>query len=438
MNNFIKLLIIAIGIFMPHLSFAACAGSSPTWTAVSCNASAINDCVSAASPGDTINIPEGTCTWTCTTSCPSVSIKKPLNLIGAGEGSTVIIDNSTTGWQKNPLTISYTSDTATSTRISGFTFQHSVGGQDGDGAIQLWAWGTGPHSIRIDHLTVNGVQRWLHAGGTNIKGLLDNLTVTSSALLFDGSCDSEWTHTWTMGTDDAWYIEDSTFNFVQWADGITDCRCGARYVFRHNTVNMPSNSSFQGYLVGNHGYDTSNRSCMGQEIYENTFTNNGPTYPSAVQYRGGTGVVFNNTILGSNWNPPLQITYYRSCAGFTADAKGMCDGTHGTDGNVDHGWPCRDQIGRAGNQASVPLYEWDNCRDATCSSGGKPVHFTLYNGYTGDCSYLGSYHVKSSRDYFNNTKKPGYTPYPYPYPHPLTLISPQLSAPSAPQFLKAN
>ena len=38
---------------------AACSGSGPTRTAASCSRADVNDCITAASAGDTINVPAG-------------------------------------------------------------------------------------------------------------------------------------------------------------------------------------------------------------------------------------------------------------------------------------------------------------------------------------------------------------------------------------------
>jgi parallel beta-helix repeat protein len=420
MYNFIKLLIImVVAISIPRLSFAVRGGSSPTWTAASCNASDINACITAASAGDTIMIPAGTCTWTCTTNCPSVRVNKPVSLIGAGEGSTKIIDDSSTGYPKNALTVDYSSSSNTFIRISGFTLQHSAGAQDSDASIQVYPGGSGQASVRIDHITATGLQRWLEASASVI-GLIDHVTITNCDMIFDGDYTTEWNKTLTLGSNDAWYIEDSTFTYSAWTDGVLDCQYGARVVYRHNTVTIPNGSGFSGYLIGNHGYDSVYRGCMSMEVYNNTITHNSSNYLSgAIQFRGGTGVVFNNTILGSgHWNMYLPITNYRSCSGYVSYPAGYCNGSHAEDGNVDHGWPCQDQIGRGGKQASVPLYEWNNCYGAACGSGGTPVHFETYNGSTGDCSYQDLYHIKPNRDYYNNTQRPEYTP--YTYPHPLT------------------
>ena len=433
-NNVQKVFLISI-IFFGIFGLAR-SSSAATINAASCSATDVQTAINSASNGDIISMPAGTCTWTCTTNCPAVHINKPVSLIGAGESSTTIIDDSTTGYPKNALTVDFSSSSDTFIRISGFTLQHSAGAQDSDASIQVYPGGSGLASVRIDHITAIGLPRWLIAS-TPAIGLIDHVTISNSDMLFTADYTTEWNRTLTLGSNDAWYIEDSSFTYSAWVDGVLDCTYGSRVVFRHNTITIPSGSGFTGYLVGNHGYDTPVRGCMAMEVYNNTFTHNSSNYLSgAIQFRGGTGVVFNNTMLGSgHWSMYLPITNYRSCTGYQAQPPGMCDGSHVEDGNIDHGWPCRDQIGRGGNQASIPLYEWNNCSGAVCGSGGTPVHFGTYDGSTGDCSYMNLYHIKSGRDYFNDTQKPGYTP--YTYPHPLQGVS-DTTPPAAPSGLSVN
>ena len=76
------------------------------------------------------------------------------------------------------------------------------------------------------------------------------------------------------------------------------------------------------------------------------------------------------------------------------------------------GWPCKDQIGRGTHQSSEPFYEWNNIEN------GSDVDVTVYNNWTGCFNPQPSDHVKENRDYYNDTPKPGYTP--FVYPHPLT------------------
>jgi hypothetical protein len=226
---------------------------------------------------------------------------------------------------------------------------------------------------------------------------------------------TSWEEEMSFGTADAVYIEDSTFTWGSGSDGATDCTDGGRYVFRHNVV--------EGVTVGNHGMDSRPRSCLQMEIYDNTFLPSPHSVYLAVQSRGGTAVVFNNTIDGVYW-VGIGVTNYRSCCyvgaactPFPNPPHGTCDGTNPLDGNtppqqVYKGWPCKDQIGRGARQSSQPFYEWNN------TLNGADVDITVYNNWPGCIDPQPSDHVQENRDYFNDTPRPGYVP--YEYPHPLT------------------
>ena len=207
------------------------------------------------------------------------------------------------------------------------------------------AGGGGIHRVRIDHNTVESFLRWVSVNA-NMRGVMDNITaINSELILVNGDCDFEWTKTLVMGSEDAWYIEDSDITFTRWTDGSIDSQCGGKIVFRNNTINIPSGSTFSGFLVGGHGYDSSARSAMNLEGYKNTFNHNSASYLYGFQYRGGTGILFDNTFLGTGtWIMHVALTNYRSCTGYDGTIKDYCDGTVIGDGNIDHGWRCKGQM----------------------------------------------------------------------------------------------
>jgi len=85
---------------------------------------------------------------------------------------------------------------------------------------------------------------------------------------------------------------------------------------------------------------------------------------------------------------------------------------------ITSGWPCRDQVGRGPNQASEPVYQWNNTWSRN-GTGGPYISPTFHIG-----GYLCENpspedQIRKNQDYFDNTPRPNYTP--YMYPHPLTL-----------------
>ena len=113
----------------------------------------------------------------------------------------------------------------------------------------------------------------------------------------------------------------------------------------------------------------------------------------------------------------------------------MCDGTNPLDGNEEeNGYPGRDQPGRATDagrdtpQLLEPVYEWGN----TLNGEDADLQVQDLGGRSLD-------HIKHGRDFFNDTRRPGYRP--LAYPHPLRSQWPpaptDTAGPTVPQDLAA-
>ena len=155
------------------------------------------------------------------------------------------------------------------------------------------------------------------------------------------------------GTANAVYIEDSKIIFTpgNLLNGAVDAYAGARYVYRFNEDSYAN--------LGNHGLDsTSNaRGTLQSEIYHNASSNN--QVHKIYQWfnsRGGTHIIFNNTIsdMGGGYSNKLDFRVYRASGAYSP--WGICDGTNSLDGNSasKHGYACRDQVGRGTNQGLYP------------------------------------------------------------------------------------
>jgi hypothetical protein len=472
-----------------------------TYTAASCSQPDVAAAAALVVDGDCLTVPAGTCTWTI-----PVTITKSIWFSGAGEGQTVFIDNvPKDGTPQSPHTtcaggsplISFVAMNGSHPRISGFTIQ----GMATDplicqpGHISIAGTST---TLRIDHITVTNQK----TGGFRLYGCLygvgDHVTMNANHndgfIIFHSGCydggaygDGSWATASSVGTANAWFIEDSIFSdpSAQGA-GSFDGWGGMRVVFRHNT---------SGFIVG-HGTESPQRARgMRQfEIYSNTFTAQAGGADTAIYLRSGTGVIFNNTFL-SSYNSIAKAAEDRDTDAFPpwggSGAAGGCDGSKPFDKNdgvvyasgthtgantsnvmtdstknftvnqwntgysirnTTAGWgsiissntattvtngtsafgqsrvwangdsyqilqayPCLDQIGRGAgdvlsganptpeawpHQVLDPLYLWGN----TFNGNGSPL---LANA---------SLHVQTNRDYYDNTTKPGYTPYTYPHP----------------------
>ena len=361
--------------------------------------------VDAARDGDTVLVPEGTVTWTTLTArTPAVRIAdKAVTLRGAGIDGTVVVDGTGQLSGEEPLSVRSTAERPV--RVSGFTFKDMPRRNSAEPAVGI----SGTH-WRIDHCKFDATETkgrgiW---GGT--QGLIDNCVFVNCtqgvAVMGDG--DASWDRPLGLGTAAAVYIEDCLFEYTEWGDGAIDAYNGARYVLRHNRL--------VGISMGHHGLDSGGyRSTFSFEIYNNQMDGRHmPSQGRAIHFRGGTGVVFGNTLV--NYKSGIGLSSYRSFDRFNNKGGkwGLCDGTNPLDGNEDpSGYPCRDQIGRSAHQTLEPLYVWANVFDG----GAMPI----------GVSDGGKGHVKEGRDYFPGTPRPGYTP--YPYPHPARTEPPAAPAP---------
>ena len=365
-----------------------------TIQAASCGQHDVQAAVEAAQDGDTVLVPEGTATWTTSSArTPSVRIAgKAVTRQGAGIDKTVIVDGTGNLSAEEPLSVRSTAEQPV--RVSGFTFKDMPRRNSAEAAINV----SGTH-WRIDHCKFDATAtkgRGIWAGR---EGLIDNCALVNCtqgvAVMGDG--DASWDRALGLGTAGAVYIEDCLFQYTEWGDGAIDAYNGARYVLRHCRL--------IGISMGHHGLDSGGyRSTFSFEIYNNDMDGrNMPSQGRAMHFRGGTGVVFGNTL--ANYKSGIGLSSYRSFDRFNNKGGkwGLCDGANPLDGNEDaSGYPCRDQIGRSAGQTHEPLYIWSN----TFERGPLPVG--VNDGGKG--------HIREGRDYFRDTPRPGYKPYPYPHP----------------------
>lgn len=428
--------------------FAAVKSSqAATIGASSCLQVDVQAAINMASDGDIVSVPAGNCTWTTPSgcgggiSCAAVSInQKGITLQGAGAGSTIITDSTGANWDNVAIWVVGLMNK--NFRIADFTFQ-------GNGSAPEVILVRGDNkAFRIDHneFSFADNKNDIAIEGDSY-GVIDHnifecdasetpnnygqraVLVSSSYGAQTYAGDTRWLDSPEFGSANAVYIEDNNFNSIYSMGQIIDSNFGARWVVRHNTlVNGVINSHGPGQALG--------RGTQLVEIYNNSLLATIPHW-DGINLRSGTGVIFNNTISGFTQNTididdPRTITNYDLQGPFPIDQN--CDGTQGIDGNIGYkGYPCMDQIGRGvgapGNQTNnYPMYEWNN------TDGVNPVHFNVVNYIAADDPDMRD-HIQEGRDYFNDTQKPGYTP--YVYPHPLVAIT-DTASPMAPSGLSVT
>jgi hypothetical protein len=360
-----------------------------THTATSCTQTAIQAAIDAASDGDTVIVPAGSCSF-------STTLSKAITLQGAGIGNTIFTGGG----------ISCDTD---GFRITGFSFEGTSGAY---GRIQLSGKCSEYNNWRIDHCRFSLTYRAIRANG---QGVIDHCIFEQSGgatmiggVLVHGGCETSWQRPAGIGTADAVYIEDCTFDWsINENDSVVDGGFGGRVVFRYNTV---IGTEFQVHGLCTCDKPPDGRGNVKSEVYNNVFDagDGSSCRNGAICIRGGTGVIFNNTITGNWCGSTLLMKHYRACDS-RCGSWGLCNGSNPLDGNLlSNGYPCLDQIGRApdtnedGIQESEPIYEWNN------TDNGSDVDLKK--------AHCSTDHVLEGRDYYNDTQRPGYTPYPYPHP----------------------
>jgi hypothetical protein len=281
----------------------------------------------------------------------------------------------------------------------------------------------------MTNLRERGITVWMD--GQEVSGLIDHCVMNmpsttggSKAISISGTGPEEsqpFSRPLALGSSKFIFIEDCTFNYGGRNDGAMDAYAGARYVFRHNTV---VNTNLEHHGADSGGY----RGVHSFEIYNNTFSCPGSCGSQRKHYfRSGTGVIFNNTYSGNYGS--AELTNYRSDGSYPP--WGKCDGTSEWDENRagQIGYACLDQIGHVfgptsgGANSLEPLYEWNNTHD------GADVDLVVGSSHAN-----ADKHIVQGRDFYNDTQRPGYTPYTYPHPLQGGVISP----PAAPTNLRVQ
>ena len=347
-----------------------------------------------SSNGDTVIVTNGSATWAGTLTIPS---DKRIYLRGKGIGNTTITGTSGVKLMVVEAGTAYL-------EISGFSFieagTHS--GTDGsldmnggnwrfcsnsvscsDGGAFFAIWHTDTKSTLIDRNFVT-----IQSGSSAAHFALLYGTSGGEDIIYGSNA---WNYGTTYGTTNYCTIE---HNAITWddddeRDGIFDAFGGAKFTIRFNII---TNAYF-----GWHGCDSGDkyRSPHSYEIYGNTFYQGACNHYCIFNSRGGTGLVFSNTVVGSFASTGFLMQYYRETTSY--GTWGMMTGANHWDGNeLGSGYPGIDQQGMTGpstyyptytQQTHSPTYIWANTGDfsieddATCIAPGRDWTNIALSGY---------------------------------------------------------
>ncbi len=230
----------------------------------------------------------------------------------------------------------------------------------------------------------------------------------TNCMLNDPNCGTAQDKLWSMppvlGDEKAIYVEANTYDSDCFGN-VIDMNYGGAYVFRFNTINDHGSNSNSGQYIESHSVQGLNRSGQRWEIYNNTIDNTGANIFEPFRLRGGTGVVFNNSVKGNWTNYEIALDNVRSRTDEGPFPQGHCNGASNWDQNLpgQSGCHCRDQVGvgydatlwdhttpGVWNQVLMPVYGWNNKR----SDGVTDVPFNQIGDDIGNA-------IQENRDYYN-------------------------------------
>ena len=294
--------------------------SGATIHAAGASAEDVQAAINTAVTGDTVVVQAATVMWESTVNV----VGKDITLQGAGIGESEITSD--------VLAIDLSK---TRSRVTGFTF---VPAADRESIV---AWGQG---WRIDHcrfeaglfgdgVLVRGNNDGRSAGEPP-HGLIDNCEFLNRRILVYGDATllahTQWNQPTRLGTDEAVYVEDCTFDFTVFGNAM-DANYGGKYVFRYNILTN--------VYIEAHSVQGTHRAARKWEIYGNTFLASISSSRTWVPMflRGGTGVIFGNSVSGT-WGDPI-ITFDVVRGFKSSGLGGLADGGSLWDGNepVDDG-----------------------------------------------------------------------------------------------------
>lgn len=372
----------------------------------------------ATAPGDTVQIPAGSSSWTSGVSWTNTGGillgAGSLSTTGGGD-ATVITDNISGSSNLKVMDLQGLSE------IAGITVQSGTGSVKDSGTVRVGqTTNLKIHHCHFDTSSDSNYQVVQFGGG--VRGVMYECIVDlvdlNGLYFYNGRSDPEdendeqgnyeWTQPTAFGTSDYFYIEDCVFNNED-AGRIWDGFTAAKVVVRFCTV-------VNGGLSEAHatGHSPDDRGTRSQEIYGNSVTTTlGATGPSfaGVDFSSGTGLAWGNSWDGAykhcillNVTRKNNDTYGQSAtpngwgyAGTAFNGTGSnWDGGTFNGTSTSDGYPCLDMPGRGAgdllvglhpnkvnnttgtirwpNQAHEPIYMWNNTGTFASGWGGSALN----------------------------------------------------------------
>lgn len=275
--------------------------------ASSCSSSDVQNAINSANRGDIVVV-SGSCTWTS-----YISISKAITLSG---DATITSNRSSTAYKlvyieaDNP-----DSDVGYTYRITGLTWNLNSKSGWLDVENDTVTSGVVPTAInlRVDHNTVTGAirdstsTRVIDVNGV-VWGVFDNNSISGQIYIEIDGLNSggnpgkdNWNgQTWNLGSGDALYFEDNTFDYYESVyeptHQIFTSSGGGRYVARYNTIDVGTHYGDWKQVFDIHGNENGVRGSFGAELYGNKILQASNQTLNLVQYMGGTGTNFYNWV----------------------------------------------------------------------------------------------------------------------------------------------
>jgi hypothetical protein len=277
-------------------------------TARDLTVSEVQATIDAATDGQVVCLPAGSATWATQVNVTN----KYITIRGAGsanDGTGTVITDGVTKSSASPFLIRWVTIAGGLSRITNMRLIGNAGSDSNNRGMMSFAGVS--DQFRLDNCYMTMGTGTLFQIQGYVRGVVDHNTfdLTSSgstvasyvhhpawADATDTNGDESWHLAHTMGTAEAVYYEDNTAirNAGQTNRWMIDGWKGGRSVVRYNTLNNCS--------VANHGTESAGRirGNRQQEVYGNTFAFDGITTSSVYGTRGGTGMVFENTLTTAN------------------------------------------------------------------------------------------------------------------------------------------